>query len=44
MVFILDPMELGEGGIEGQAVDLIVAGWVSQEANPEIECKVEGVY
>lgn len=44
MVFILDPMELREGGIEGPPVDLIVAGWVSQEADPELECKVEGVY
>lgn len=37
------PRSGGGGEIEGQALDLLVAGWVSQEAIPEIECEVEDV-
>lgn len=32
------------GETEGQAVDLFVVGWVSQEANQRQEFKVEDVY
>lgn len=32
------------GEIKRHDIDLFVAGWVSQEANPKIEFKMEDVY